>query len=83
MVDIDPFARTKQHLAGAKVSGGVSNVSFSFRRNDPVRWRPGEREALIAEALAKGRVTQVPRGQSAYTQDSAQQRSFGTLPSIR
>ena len=27
----------KQHLAGAKVSGGVSNVSFSFRGNDPVR----------------------------------------------
>jgi len=27
----------KQHLRGAKVSGGVSNVSFSFRGNDPVR----------------------------------------------
>jgi 5-methyltetrahydrofolate--homocysteine methyltransferase len=27
----------KQNLAGAKVSGGVSNVSFSFRGNDPVR----------------------------------------------
>ena len=27
----------KQHLSGAKVSGGVSNVSFSFRGNDPVR----------------------------------------------
>ena len=27
----------KQHLAGAKISGGVSNVSFSFRGNDPVR----------------------------------------------
>ena len=27
----------KQHLPGAKVSGGVSNVSFSFRGNDPVR----------------------------------------------
>ncbi|WP_371130670.1 dihydropteroate synthase, partial [Rhodoferax sp.] len=26
-----------QHLPGAKVSGGVSNVSFSFRGNDPVR----------------------------------------------
>ena len=26
----------KQHLPGAKVSGGVSNVSFSFRGNDPV-----------------------------------------------
>src|SRR5260221_2607487 len=26
-----------QNLPGAKVSGGVSNVSFSFRGNDPVR----------------------------------------------
>ena len=27
----------KHNLPGAKVSGGVSNVSFSFRGNDPVR----------------------------------------------
>ncbi len=27
----------KQNLPGAKVSGGVSNVTFSFRGNDPVR----------------------------------------------
>ena len=27
----------KANLAGAKISGGVSNVSFSFRGNDPVR----------------------------------------------
>ncbi len=27
----------KRHLPGAKVSGGISNVSFSFRGNDPVR----------------------------------------------
>ncbi|MBE7367659.1 methionine synthase [Ramlibacter sp. HM2] len=27
----------KQNLPGSKVSGGVSNVSFSFRGNDPVR----------------------------------------------
>ncbi len=27
----------KQNMPGAKVSGGVSNVSFSFRGNDPVR----------------------------------------------
>ncbi|MBI3713049.1 MAG: methionine synthase [Burkholderiales bacterium] len=26
-----------QHLPGAKISGGVSNVSFSFRGNDPAR----------------------------------------------
>lgn len=27
----------KQNLPGAKVSGGISNVSFSFRGNDPIR----------------------------------------------
>ncbi len=27
----------KHHLPGAKVSGGVSNISFSFRGNEPVR----------------------------------------------
>ncbi|MBE7423222.1 MAG: methionine synthase [Zoogloeaceae bacterium] len=27
----------RQNLPGAKVSGGISNVSFSFRGNDPVR----------------------------------------------
>jgi len=27
----------KKHLPGAKISGGVSNVSFSFRGNEPVR----------------------------------------------
>ncbi len=27
----------KEHLPGAKVSGGISNVSFSFRGNQPVR----------------------------------------------
>jgi 5-methyltetrahydrofolate--homocysteine methyltransferase len=27
----------RQHLPHAKVSGGISNVSFSFRGNDPVR----------------------------------------------
>src|SRR5690606_20157526 len=30
-------ALIKQNLPGAKVSGGVSNVSFSFRGNNPVR----------------------------------------------
>lgn len=37
---IDFFHATqwiKQNLPGAKVSGGISNVSFSFRGNDPVR----------------------------------------------
>jgi 5-methyltetrahydrofolate--homocysteine methyltransferase len=37
---VDFFAATrtiKQTLPGARVSGGVSNVSFSFRGNNPVR----------------------------------------------
>lgn len=37
---LDFFLATKwikQNLPGAKVSGGLSNVSFSFRGNDPVR----------------------------------------------
>ena len=37
---LDFFAATrwiKENLPGALVSGGVSNVSFSFRGNDPVR----------------------------------------------
>jgi 5-methyltetrahydrofolate--homocysteine methyltransferase len=34
---INAVAWIRQHLPHAKVSGGVSNVSFSFRGNDPVR----------------------------------------------
>ena len=34
---IQSVAWIKQHLPHAKTSGGVSNVSFSFRGNDPVR----------------------------------------------
>ena len=34
---IDATRWIKKNLPGAKVSGGVSNVSFSFRGNDPVR----------------------------------------------
>ncbi|MHB1666556.1 methionine synthase [Thiomonas sp.] len=34
---IDATAWIKKNLPGAKVSGGVSNVSFSFRGNDGVR----------------------------------------------
>ncbi|HET9642501.1 MAG TPA: methionine synthase, partial [Burkholderiaceae bacterium] len=34
---IEATAWIKGHLPGAKVSGGVSNVSFSFRGNEPVR----------------------------------------------
>jgi len=34
---IESIGRIKQECLGAKVSGGVSNISFSFRGNDPVR----------------------------------------------
>ena len=34
---IEAIAWIKQHLPYAKISGGVSNVSFSFRGNDAVR----------------------------------------------
>lgn len=34
---IDATRWIKQNLPGAKVSGGISNVSFSFRGNEPVR----------------------------------------------
>ncbi len=34
---IEATRRIKQTLRGARVSGGVSNVSFSFRGNEPVR----------------------------------------------
>lgn len=37
-----------------------------FSSRNPVRWRPGEREELIAEATANGRVSQVSLGASAY-----------------
>ncbi|WP_345323510.1 methionine synthase [Novipirellula rosea] len=34
---INAVARIKKECPGAKTSGGVSNISFSFRGNDPVR----------------------------------------------
>ncbi|MEM6639362.1 MAG: methionine synthase [Pseudomonadota bacterium] len=34
---IEAVGRIKSELPGARVSGGVSNVSFSFRGNNPVR----------------------------------------------
>ncbi|MFL5770754.1 MAG: methionine synthase [Chloroflexota bacterium] len=34
---IEATRRIKHELPGARVSGGVSNVSFSFRGNDPIR----------------------------------------------
>ena len=34
---IEATARIRKNLPGAKISGGVSNISFSFRGNEPVR----------------------------------------------
>src|SRR5205085_7110002 len=34
---IEATSWIKQNLPGARVSGGISNVSFSFRGNNPVR----------------------------------------------
>lgn len=42
----------KENLPGAKVSGGVSNVSFSFRGNDPVR--EAMHSAFLYHAIANG-----------------------------
>jgi 5-methyltetrahydrofolate--homocysteine methyltransferase len=42
----------KQTLPGAKVSGGVSNVSFSFRGNNPVR--EAMHAAFLFHAIAAG-----------------------------
>jgi 5-methyltetrahydrofolate--homocysteine methyltransferase len=42
----------KENLAGAKVSGGVSNVSFSFRGNEPVR--RAMHSVFLYHAIASG-----------------------------
>ncbi len=42
----------KENLPGAKVSGGVSNVSFSFRGNDPVR--EAMHSAFLYHAIQNG-----------------------------
>lgn len=42
----------KQHLPGAKVSGGVSNLSFSFRGNNQVR--EAMHAVFLYHAIAKG-----------------------------
>src|SRR6202012_1978362 len=34
---IEACAWIKENLPGARISGGISNVSFSFRGNNPVR----------------------------------------------
>jgi 5-methyltetrahydrofolate--homocysteine methyltransferase len=42
----------KDHLPGARVSGGVSNISFSFRGNDKVR--EAMHSAFLFHAIAAG-----------------------------
>ena len=42
----------KEHLTGAKVSGGVSNISFSFRGNDLVR--EAMHSAFLYHAIKSG-----------------------------
>lgn len=42
----------KQHLPGVSVSGGVSNISFSFRGNEPVR--RAMHTAFLYHAIAAG-----------------------------
>jgi len=42
----------KQNLPGAKVSGGISNISFSFRGNDAVR--EGMHSAFLYHAVKAG-----------------------------
>ena len=52
---LDFFRATKwikENLPGAKVSGGVSNVSFSFRGNDPVR--EAMHSAFLYHAIQNG-----------------------------
>ncbi len=52
---VDFFRATKwvrTHLAGAHVSGGVSNVSFSFRGNDKVR--EAMHSAFLYHAIREG-----------------------------
>ena len=52
---LDFFAATKwikENLPGAKVSGGVSNVSFSFRGNDAVR--EAMHSAFLYHAIKNG-----------------------------
>lgn len=49
---INAVRRIKQECPGAKTSGGVSNISFSFRGNDPVR--EAIHSAFLFHAIAAG-----------------------------
>jgi len=52
MAFIEATRAIKRELPGAKVSGGVSNLSFSFRGNDPVR--EAFHAAFLYHAIAAG-----------------------------
>jgi 5-methyltetrahydrofolate--homocysteine methyltransferase len=49
---IDAIAGIKRECPGAKISGGVSNISFSFRGNEPVR--EAMHAAFLYHAIGKG-----------------------------
>jgi 5-methyltetrahydrofolate--homocysteine methyltransferase len=49
---INAVRRIKKECPGAKTSGGVSNISFSFRGNDPVR--EAIHSAFLFHAVAAG-----------------------------
>jgi 5-methyltetrahydrofolate--homocysteine methyltransferase len=49
---IEATREIKRHCPGAKVSGGVSNLSFSFRGNEPVR--RAFHSAFLYHAIAAG-----------------------------
>ena len=49
---IRAVAWVKQHLPGAKTSGGISNLSFAFRGNNPVR--EAMHSAFLYHAIKEG-----------------------------
>jgi 5-methyltetrahydrofolate--homocysteine methyltransferase len=49
---LDAIEGIKRECPGSKVSGGVSNISFSFRGNEPVR--EAMHAAFLYHAIAKG-----------------------------
>ena len=49
---IEATARIRKNLPGAHVSGGVSNISFSFRGNEPVR--EAMHSAFLYHAIGEG-----------------------------
>ena len=49
---IEATGRIRSELPGAHVSGGVSNISFSFRGNEPVR--EAMHSAFLYHAIGKG-----------------------------